>query len=220
MSFDNDRARSTGEPAGAARVEIDDDEEILTITSEITVPRRAETVEVPVERPVEAPVEPVPTQPVFAERVVRKPASQPVVADDETIRVERYEEDLTATKGVRDVGEVRISKDVITEQESVEVPVRRDKVHIETRVVNRAVTDTSQAFQEGTVSMPVCEEEVEISKTVRIAEELEIEKALVQDTERVTDTVRKERLDVQEVGNLEAEVHSEKPLDEIVRVKD
>lgn len=220
MSYDDDSMQNPAVPSGAARVEIDDDEGILTITSEITVPHRVETVEVPVERPVEAPVEPVPTQPVYVERVMRRPRPQPVVADDETVRVERYEEDLTATKNTHYAGEVRISKDVVTEQESFEVPVRRDKVHIETRVVNRAVTDSTKAFQEGTVSMPVREEEVEVSKTVRIAEELEIGKTLVQDTERVTATVRKERVDVQEVGDLEAEVRSEKPLDEIVRVKD
>ncbi len=73
MSFDNDPAQKPGVPAGASRVEINDDEETLTITSEITMPRRVETVEVPIERPIEAPAEPVPVQPVYAERVVRKP---------------------------------------------------------------------------------------------------------------------------------------------------
>ena len=162
----------------------------------------------------------MPAEPVYAQRVQRKPAPQSVVADDEAIRVERYEEDLTATKDFRDVGEVRISKDVLVEQESVGVPVRRDKVNVKTRAVNRTATDTSQAFQEGTISMSVREEDLEVSKVVRVAEELEIEKSTVQDTERVTDTVRKERIDVQELGEVETEVRSEKPLDEVVRSKD
>jgi uncharacterized protein (TIGR02271 family) len=197
---------------------IDDDEGIITISSEIAVPSRVETVEVPVERPVEAPA--MPAEPVYAQRVQRKPAPQSVVADDEAIRVERYEEDLTATKDFRDVGEVRISKDVLVEQESVGVPVRRDKVNVKTRAVNRTATDTSQAFQERTISMSVREEDLEVFKVVRVAEELEIEKSTVQDTERVTDTVRKERIDVQELGEVETEVRSEKPLDEVVRSKD
>ncbi len=53
--------------------------------------------------------------------------------------------------------------------------------------------------------MPVREEDVEVSKTVRVAEELEIDKTTVQDTERVTDTVRKERVNVEEVGDVDVQ---------------
>ena len=142
------------------------------------------------------------------------------VDDDDSIRVQRYEEELRATTTSRETGEVRISKDVVEEQQTLEVPVNREQVTIRSTDVSSTDADTSQAFQEGTVSVPVREEDVEVSKTVRVAEEIEIDKTAVQETERVTDTVRKERVDVQEVGDVETEVRSEKPLDEIVRAKD
>ncbi|MBA2362406.1 MAG: DUF2382 domain-containing protein [Chloroflexia bacterium] len=130
------------------------------------------------------------------------------VSEDDNIRVQRHEEELQATKDMRDVGEVRVSKDVVEEEQTLEVPVTREEVHVESHVVDRAASDTSQAFQEGTISVPVREEEVEVSKTARVAEELEIDKTTTQDTERVTDTVRKERVNVEEVGDVNVQGES------------
>jgi len=44
------------------------------------------------------------------------------------------------------------------------------------------------------------EEQVEIRKVPRAVEEIEISKVATQDTERVEDTVRREEVDIQEVG--------------------
>ncbi|MDP9350240.1 MAG: DUF2382 domain-containing protein, partial [Chloroflexota bacterium] len=49
------------------------------------------------------------------------------------------------------------------------------------------------------------EEEVEVRKEVRVAEELEIDKTVVQDTERVTDTVRREEVHIDQVGDVDVE---------------
>jgi len=147
----------------------------------------------------------------YVAQPVQQTETQPVqqttsnVSDTDDIRVQRYEEELQAQKVAREAGEVRISKDVVEEQQTLEVPVTREEVHVESHVVDRSATDTSQAFQEGTISVPVREEDVEVSKTVRVAEELEIDKTTVQDTERVTDTVRKERVNVEEVGDVDVQ---------------
>ncbi len=124
------------------------------------------------------------------------------VSDDDNIRVQRHEEELQGSTSTRDSGEVRVSKDVVEEEQTLDVPVTREEVHVQSHVVDREATDTSGAFQEGTISVPVREEEVEVSKTARVAEELEIDKTTEQDTEQVTDTVRKERVNVEEVGDV------------------
>ncbi|MDP9379226.1 MAG: YsnF/AvaK domain-containing protein [Chloroflexota bacterium] len=130
-------------------------------------------------------------------------------ADDDGVRVQLHEEELQAEKVQRQAGEVRVTKDVVEEQQTLEVPVTREQVHIESHAVtDQTAADPSQAFQEGTISVPVTEEEVQVQKQVRVAEELEIEKTAVQETERVADTVRREQLDVQEVGDVDVERRS------------
>ena len=124
---------------------------------------------------------------------------------DDDIRVQRHEEELQTQTVERQAGEVRVSKDVVEEQQTLEVPVTREQVTVRSTDVSGTDADTSQAFQGGTISVPVREEGVEVDKQVRVAEELEIDKTAVQDTERVTDTVRKERVNVQEVGDVDVE---------------
>ena len=48
--------------------------------------------------------------------------------------------------------------------------------------------------------MPLRAEEVELQKRTRVAEEIEIDKEQVQRTEKVSGTVRKERVDVDDVA--------------------
>jgi uncharacterized protein (TIGR02271 family) len=136
---------------------------------------------------------------------------------DDDIRVQRHEEELQAQKVARQAGEVRVSKDVVEEQQTLEVPVTREQVTVRSVETSGSVGDTSEAFQGGTISVPVREEGVEVNKQVRVAEELEIDKRAVQDTERVTDSVRREQVNVEEVGEVDVDRHSDSPLDEDVR---
>ncbi len=143
------------------------------------------------------------------EAVEREPVAEPVEipepVETEGTRVQRYEEELVGEKTAREAGEVRISKDVVEEEQTLEVPVAREAVRIKRRVVDRSPADTSEAFQQGEISVPVREEDVEITKGVRVAEELEIEKRAVEETQTVTDTVRKERINVEEAGDVRVE---------------
>ncbi len=129
----------------------------------------------------------------------------PQAVDDDTT-VELHEEELRADTVERQAGEVRVSKDVVEEEQTLEVPVSREQVRISSRpVTDQGSVDTSQAFQGGTISVPVREEDVEVRKEVRVAEELEIDKTVVQDTERVTDTVRREEVNIEQVGDVDVE---------------
>lgn len=167
------------------------DEDSTTVTTQTTAD--TDYVAQPVQTQAYAQSEQVQTQPTST------------VQDNDSIRVQRYEEELQAQKVQREAGEVRISKDVVEEQQTLEVPVQREEVRVETRTVDRPVGDTTDAFQGGTISVPVREEEVEVRKEVRVAEELEIDKTVVQDTERVTDTVRREEVHIDQVGDVDVE---------------
>jgi uncharacterized protein (TIGR02271 family) len=117
------------------------------------------------------------------------------------MRMIRYEEELQAQKVERQSGEVTVRKDVVEETRTIEVPVRREEVHVERRPVDGTTTsDTPDtAFrQEGeTITVPVMEEDVEVRKVARPVEEVQVTKTATQDTRQVTDTVRKERFDIE-----------------------
>jgi len=127
--------------------------------------------------------------------------SRTETTETDTVRVPRYEEELQAQTTEREAGTVQVTKDVTEEERTLEVPVTREEVHVETHPVDEAATDTSQAFQGGTIEVPVREEQVETRKEPRVAEELEIEKTAVQDTETVSDTVRREDVRVEQQGD-------------------
>jgi len=114
------------------------------------------------------------------------------VNDSDTIRVPLSEEELTATKRTVDRGAVQIEKDVIEEEQTLEVPVTEERVNVTRRTVDRDVTAGETTFEGGTIEVPVRGEEVDVEKRARVTEELEISKEAVQDTQRVTDTVRRE----------------------------
>jgi uncharacterized protein (TIGR02271 family) len=121
------------------------------------------------------------------------------ISDTEALRVPVYEEELTATKTAREAGGLRIEKDVVTEEQVLDVPVTEERLKVVHRTVDRPVdaTDTN-AFEEMIVDVPVRTEEVELSKRVRVGEEVEIQKEEVQRTEHVSGTVRREEVHVTE----------------------
>jgi uncharacterized protein (TIGR02271 family) len=114
-------------------------------------------------------------------------------------RIRRYEEDLEVDKVDRQVGDVTVTKRVVEDTKTVEVPVRREEVHVERTPVSGASTSNltdDDAFEQQTITVPVMEEDVEIRKVARPVEEVEITKSAKQDTKRVEETVRREEIDV------------------------
>jgi uncharacterized protein (TIGR02271 family) len=121
------------------------------------------------------------------------------IESDEEIRIPVMEEELTATVRPREAGAVRIEKDVVAEERTLEVPVTEERVRVERRVVDRPVTAAdANAFEETVIDVPLRSETVDIQKQARVAEEVIVGKEAVQRTERVTDTVRREEVFVDE----------------------
>ena len=126
-------------------------------------------------------------------------------AGEEEIRIPVMEEELTATVRSQEAGAVKIEKDVITEQRTLDVPVTEERVRVERRIVDRPATAAdSTAFDEVVIEVPLRSETVDIHKEARVAEEVVVSKEAVQRTERVTDTVRKEEVFVDEDATVDA----------------
>jgi uncharacterized protein (TIGR02271 family) len=125
-----------------------------------------------------------------------------VRTDTDRINVPVHEEELIPTKTVREAGRVRVGKDVVEEQREFDVPVTEERVRVTRRTVDRDATTGDTAFQETEFEVPVRTEDVGLDKVVRVAEEVAIEKDAIQDTKRVGGTVRKERVTVDDAGDV------------------
>jgi uncharacterized protein (TIGR02271 family) len=115
--------------------------------------------------------------------------------------VQLKEERLHATKTPVETGEVKVRKEVVTEQKHIDVPVQREEVVIERRPAGgRAAAGDLRAEE---IRIPVKEEKVHLEKETVVNEEVSVSKRKVQDTERVGGTVRKEELKVEEHGDVD-----------------
>jgi uncharacterized protein (TIGR02271 family) len=118
------------------------------------------------------------------------------LADEDELRVQRTEEELAAGTREREAGSVSVRKRVRTDRESVEVPTRREEVHVDRVPIN---SETSGAeIGEGEVRVPVTEEEVVVEKHPVAKEEIRIRKDVVEDTQVVEEDVRREEVDVED----------------------
>jgi uncharacterized protein (TIGR02271 family) len=117
---------------------------------------------------------------------------------DEAARVELREEELRTEKERVQAGEVRLRKEVVSEERTIEVPVTREEVVIERRPAARG-QEAGGAIDEGEeIRIPLMEEEVRVEKTPVVREEVTVKKRQVQDTERVSETVRREEARIEE----------------------
>ena len=118
----------------------------------------------------------------------------------DSLRVPVHEEQLRATTQQTQAGEVAINKNVVEERQELDVPVTREEVDIKRVRVDRPDANPDQAFtQEGeTIRVPLTAEQVVVDKETRVVEELEISKRPVTETQRVSETVRREEVNVDE----------------------
>ena len=123
-------------------------------------------------------------------------------ATEGEIRVPVAEERLNVEKRQAELGEVQLRKTVEQEQVSVPVELQREEVHVERRDVgDRPVQAGDQVFQEGTIRVPVRGEEAVVSKEAVVTGEVVVEKERTTERQQIADTVRRERVEVDENYN-------------------
>jgi len=117
---------------------------------------------------------------------------------EQTVQV--HEEQMRVHKTPVQAGEVRVHKEVHTQQQNIQVPVEREEVVIERRPASgRASTSDIRAGDE--VRIPVREEQVHVDKEAVVKEEVAIGKRKVTDTQQVQGEVRKEEVKVEQQGD-------------------
>ncbi len=114
----------------------------------------------------------------------------------EGVEVRLHEEELTAAKTAHQTGAVRIEKDVVSEEQTLSVPVTEERVRVERHAADRPLAAGETAFEEGTIEVPVYGEDVQLQKQVRVTGEVEIDKERTQREQQVSGTVRREEVRV------------------------
>jgi len=114
------------------------------------------------------------------------------------------EEELRARKTSVETGQVELGKEIVEEDRTLQVPVSREEVTIERHPVDRRPADQPiDETESETIRMPVREEHVEVEKTPVVYEEVGVGKRVSQETQHVSETVRREELRVDSDGDVD-----------------
>jgi len=126
------------------------------------------------------------------------------IGTDRDIRVPVREEELVAGTEREEQGRVRVHKDVVTEEQTINVPLQRERVTVEHRAFSGDNVDSGDLFEKADIDVPVMGEKAVVGKRVRGVEEVSVHKDVVTDEDNVSDTVRKERVAIDGVDDVNA----------------
>lgn len=120
------------------------------------------------------------------------------VAAGENASVTRHEEQLHVDTQEREAGHARLRKYVVTDHETVDVPVEREEVTVERTPLNgtEAHAGTGRIGEEE-VDVTLHEERPVVEKETVAVEEVGLNKQTVRETQRVEADVQKEQVDVE-----------------------
>jgi uncharacterized protein (TIGR02271 family) len=112
------------------------------------------------------------------------------------LRAER----LQLGKQMVQTGEVRLRKEIVSEQQNVDVPITREEIVVERHPGSGQVSDTPIG-QEETIRISVYAEHVSVTKIPVEVGEVAISKRTVQENRRISTTVRHEEPRLETDGN-------------------
>jgi len=135
------------------------------------------------------------------DRLQQNVAATAFSRDEEAIRLPLVAEQVEVEKRLVDVGYVEIRKRVVTEQVMIPVELRREEIEIrrvdaEEGVVS--VDDAPGAFVGSTLRIPVLRERAVVQKAVVVTGEVVIDRTQVFEFVDVVESVRRERVTVEE----------------------
>ena len=117
----------------------------------------------------------------------------------------RSEEQLNVNKERVATGEARLRKYVVTDTETVEVPVEREEVSVERTPISAEDAKNYNGTISGDTeeaSVTLHEEQVNVNKETVPVEKINLKKDTVRDTETHTEELRKEQIDTDGVDGL------------------
>jgi uncharacterized protein (TIGR02271 family) len=134
--------------------------------------------------------------------------------DEQQQTLELREEELVARKDLQQLGEIIIRKSVEEVPGRLEVDAYAEEVEVEHEPVGQVVSERGKPWEEdGTLIVPVYEEQLVVSKRLVLRERLRIRRVGTTQRQLFEDTLRRERVvieDPQQTGR----VHERYPTDD------
>jgi uncharacterized protein (TIGR02271 family) len=144
------------------------------------------------------------SEPPQAHDVVEPGHDRVDAADLQTGRTfELREEQLVAHKALRDVGEIEVRTIVEEVPGRLEVDAYREEVVVEHETVGSTVNERDDPWEEddGTLIIPVYEEQLVVTKRLVLRERLHVRRVGTTERQLYQDTLRRERLVVEDPQN-------------------
>jgi len=117
--------------------------------------------------------------------------------------IDVVEEQLVVGKREVDRGGVRVRSYVTETPVHEQIRLRNERVNVERRPVDRAVTGGDDAFRERSFEVTETGEEAVVGKTQRVVEEVVVGKTVDERVEQIDDTVRRTDVDVEQLSGTE-----------------
>lgn len=108
----------------------------------------------------------------------------------------RSEERLRASTETVETGRVRLRKHVVTSEEQITVPVRREEVHVTREPVKAGEAHTGAEIGDEEHEIILHEERPVLAKETVPVERVSLDAETVQENRKVTDTVRREEVEI------------------------
>ena len=125
-------------------------------------------------------------------------SAQPSETEDSQNNMQLLGEVLRVHKDRISRGEVRLRKEVITENQTIQVPVSREELVIERRAVNQSTPTAGSIGESQEIRIPLSEERASIEKSTFVREEVVVGKKPVEEVRNLTGDVRHEELVVED----------------------
>ncbi len=119
--------------------------------------------------------------------------------DEQHMRL--HAEQLQAYKQPSQVGEVILHKELVTEQQTIDVPVSHEEVIIERRPLAEAAAGDEVIGENQTIHIPVSEERVNLTKHVVTTGEVIVGKRDKQEVQHFSDTIQHEEARWEQKGD-------------------
>lgn len=120
-------------------------------------------------------------------------------SEEATLRLRK--EELDVDKNRVHTGDVTLSKDIVEEHKTVDVPVNHEEVVIERRDINNEPSDSPITSSDETIRIPVSEEHVDVDKHTVVTGEVSAYKRDIEETKHIDETLKKEKAHINTEGN-------------------
>ena len=118
-------------------------------------------------------------------------------ADEDVTGVIRHEDELTVTTSAREAGRLGVRKVVDHERASTVVPVGTEHADVERHAVGEADSGEVEVLPDGSISIPVFQEELVIETRLVVRERVIVRKHTVTEDRLVEADLRRERVELE-----------------------